>query len=150
MDEQGVAAIEKCENTQKSLEAYRDEINMEAREALSLDLTDDQKQRIKAKVDALNVTFESWLNTIQPSTSNLDAYITSGQSSLTNFKEFIAHIISEKTPGVAKRSKRIKVIECIPVANKKIRSRGDIEKVLASIREKLESELNENDEIDLD
>lgn len=141
---------EKCENTKKSLEAYRNEINNEAREALSLDLTEEQKQHIQAKVDAVNATFESWLSTIQPTTTNLDAYITSGQNSLANFKEFIALVISEKSQGAAKRKKRIKVIECIPVANKKITSKSDIEKVLTSIRERLEAELRDNDEIDLD
>lgn len=141
---------EKCGNTKKSLEAYRDEINKEAREALSLELSQEQKQRIKSMADELNSTFDSWLGVILPTTNNMEAYITSAQSALGKFKEFIARILSEKSAGAPTKRKRVRVIECIPVANKKIKSKSDIEKVLTSIREKLEAELKDNDELDLD
>lgn len=145
---------EKCNRTIKSLEQDRDAINKEMREALELKLSDDQKQRIKEKADELNHTYEFWLGSLVPTTSNMEAYITSSQTSLTRFKEFIARIIAEKNVGSdgAKpvRSKRVKVIECIPVANKKVKTQEDIEKVVKAIRDKLLSELTDNDEINLD
>lgn len=145
---------EKCERTKKSLEKDRSTINKELREALALELTAEQKQRIQDKADELNRTYDSWLGSLLPTTNNMEAYITSSQSSLAKFKEFIAKIMTERAagnePSKPVRSKRIRVIECVPVANKKIKTQDDIEKVVKAIREKLLSELGDNDEINLD
>lgn len=145
---------DKCEKTKKSLEKDRDAINKEMREAVELELTEEQKQRIRDKADEMNRTYDSWLDSLHPTTTNMEAYITSSQNSLSKFKEFIAKIITEQATGADSfkpvRSKRVRVIECIPVANKKIKTQEDIEKVVKAIREKLVSELCENDEIDLD
>lgn len=145
---------EKCEKTKKALEKDRDAINKELREALELELTDEQKQRIKGYAEELNATYESWIGSLLPTTTNMEAYITSSQSSLSRFKELIARIITEKSVGAetqrAVRSKRVKVIDCVPVANKKVKTKEDIEKVVSSIRERLLGELIDNDEINLE
>ncbi len=145
---------DKCDRTKKSLEKDRDAINKELREALELELTAEQKQRIKSKAEDLNATYDSWLGSLLPTTMNMEAYITSSQSSLSGFKEFIARVITEKSAGTEQprtaRSKRVKVIDCVPVANKRVRTKEDIEKVVAAIRERLISELGDNDEISLD
>lgn len=143
----------KCEETKKSLEKDRDAINKEMREALELELTDEQKQRIMDKADELNSTYDSWLGSLLPTTANMEAFITSSLTSLSRFKDFIANIITEKSLSEGPkyiRSKRVKVIECIPVANKRIKTKEDIEKVVNAIREKLARELSDSDEINLD
>lgn len=141
-----------CEKTKKALEKNRDAINKELREALELELSDEQRQRIKGYAEELNATYESWLGSLLPTTTNMEAYITSSQSSLSRFKELIARIITEKSAGTERivRSKRVKVIDCVPVANKKVKTKEDIEKVVSSIRERLLGELSDNDEINLD
>ena len=88
-------------------------------------------------------------STLQPSTPNIEAYITSSHSQFEKFREFIATAIIDGTkPNI--RSKRVKIIECVPVANKKIKSADDVEKVLAAIKDKLLKELGDSDEINLD
>ena len=145
---------EKCKRTKKSLESDRNAVNKEMREALELELTAEQKQRIEHKAEELNKTYDSWLGSLFPNTTNMDAYITSSQDALWRFKEFISIIITEKRTDSESekpvRSKRVKVIECVPVANKKIKTKDDIEKVVSTIRERLLSELVDNDEINLD
>ena len=47
------------------------------------------------------------------------------------------------------KSKHISIIECVPVASKKVTSEADVEKVLDAIRTRLLVELKNNDEVDL-
>jgi hypothetical protein len=45
--------------------------------------------------------------------------------------------------------KYISIIECVPVASKKITSEADVEKVLDAIRTRLLAELKNNAEVEL-
>ena len=48
------------------------------------------------------------------------------------------------------RRKNVRIINCVPVAKKKIKSKEDIDSVIEYIKKELEKELDGNDEIDLD
>lgn len=140
---------DKYNETKKKLEADRSTINKELQEALSSTLTDDQKGRIQEKADEINQQYDSWLNSLNKNTPNIDSYITSSTSTVSKFRYFIAGVMSEGgTP--ATRSKRVTVINCIPVASKKVKSAEDVDKVVEAIKAKLLAELKENDELNLD
>lgn len=139
----------KYKNTVKRLECDRDSIGKETAEAINLNLTDEQKSRIQAKADEINDQYDLWFKTLTAQTSNLDSYITASSNTLRIFKAFIANIMSEGH-GEEKKSKRIRVIDCIPMAKKKISSSKDIDAVVDLIKERLLLELENNDEIDLD
>ena len=78
----------------------------------------------------------------------MDSYITASGNSEISFRRFVSQVLSE---GGSKsvRSKKVSVIDCIPIANKKITSAEDVEKVLEAIKKRLLSELNDNDELTL-
>ncbi len=142
---------EKCDNAKRRLENDRDTINKELREALETNLSQEQKDKIQRMADDLNDKYDSWLASLQPNTTNIEAYITSSQSQVGKFREFIARVMTEgATSTPVARSKRVKIIECVPVANKKIKSEEDIDKVLSAIKDRLLKELGNNDEINLD
>ncbi len=140
---------DKCNVAKKRLEEDRTSINKELREVLNTDIAQERKDKIQEAADELNKKYDNWLSSLQPSTPNIEAYITSSHSQLEKFREFIATAITDGTKPNT-RSKRVKIIECVPVANKKIKSADDVEKVLAAIKDKLLKELGDSDEINLD
>ena len=140
---------DKCNLAKKRLEEDRTSINKELREVLNTDIAQERKDKIQEAADELNKKYDNWLSSLQPSTPNIEAYITSSHSQLEKFREFIATAIIDGTKPNT-RSKRVKIIECVPVANKKIKSADDVEKVLAAIKDKLLKELGDSDEINLD
>ena len=54
----------------------------------------------------------------------------------------------EQPTGI--RRKSVRIIDCVPTAKKKIKTKEDIDAIVEYIREKLEDELKKNDEINLD
>ena len=52
--------------------------------------------------------------------------------------------------GETIKSKRVHVIDCIPMAKKKVSSSADVDVVIDLIKQKLLAELENNDEINLD
>lgn len=139
---------EKLQKTKKELEKDQRTVQKETEEALGTDLTDDQKDRIREKADAIASQYENWLTTLTKSTPNMDAYITSSSSTVSTYRSFIAQVLSEGREPVV-RSKSVRIIDCIPVANKKITSADDVDKVVAELKKKLLAELKENDELNL-
>ena len=139
---------DKFDKVKKQLERDRDTVSKELGEAMVAQLTEDQKYRIQEKGDAVADQYESWLGSINKNTTNLDAYLNASTNTVKEFKKFIAKVMAET--GSTVRSKRITVIDCIPVANKKITSADDVDKVISAIRTKLLAELKENDELNLD
>ena len=140
---------DKCNVAKKRLEEDRTSINKELREVLNTDIAQERKDKIQEAADELNKKYDNWLSSLQPSTPNIEAYITSSHSQFEKFREVIATAIIDGTKPNT-RSKRVKIIECVPVANKKIKSADDVEKVLAAIKDKLLKELGDSDEINLD
>ena len=141
---------EKFENAKKKLQSDADSISKELGEAITkAGLTQDQKDRIQEKGDAIAEQYATWLGSISKTTPNLDSYLTASANSVSEFRRFIAKVLAEGN-GKAVRSKRVSVIDCIPVANKKVASADDVDKVVNAIRTKLLAELKENDELNLD
>ncbi len=138
----------KYQKTVYKLNQDRDQINLEVREAITQYTTADQQDRINSKADELSSQYDSWFESLSKDTPNMDSYITASSNSVSNFRTFIAQVLNEgKAP--ATRSKNVSLIDCIPVANKKVTSKDDIEKVLDVIRKKLIDELTDNDELNL-
>jgi len=140
---------EKFEQTKRYLESDSSKINKELEQALAANLTEDQKNEIRAKAEEIANTYESWFGSLNVNTPNMDSYITSSQNMVRRFREFIAGVIA-KSSVKPPRSKKVRIIDCVPVANKKIANATDIDKVVDAIREKLLAELKETDEINLD
>ena len=139
---------EKFKGTVYRLNQDRDTIKLELHEATVPYLTSDQKGRLQEKADEIAAQYDSWLSSLSKSTPNMDSYITASGNSVISFRRFVSQVLSE---GGSKsvRSKKVSVIDCIPVANKKITSAEDVEKVLEAIKKRLLSELNDNDELTL-
>lgn len=137
---------EKFKGTVYRLNQDRDTIKLELHEATVPYLTSDQKDRLQEKADEIAAQYDSWLNSLSKSTPNMDSYLTASGNSVTSFRRFVSQVLSEGG-GKSVRSKKVSVIDCIPVANKKITSAEDVEKVLEAIKKRLLSELNDNDEL---
>ena len=140
---------EKLAHTKKLLENDRDTVSRELSEALNTQLTDDQKKRLQEKADEILEQYYTWLSVLNTQISNMDSYVTASSNTLAGFRRFITNIMSEghDTPV---RAKRVRIIDCVPTVNKRIKTVADVDVALDAIREKLMSELNGNDEIDLE
>ena len=139
---------DKYQNTKEKLESDNSAIQKELQEVLVVNLNDDQKNRIKEKADEVATQYTNWLDNLSTTTTNMDSYISASNNSVSNFRDFISVIMNESAPTPV-RSKRVSIIDCIPVANKKVASEADIDKVLGVIKAKLLSELKDNDELNL-
>lgn len=139
---------DKYKDTVNRLNKDLESIRTELQEADLPHLTSEQKERLQEKANEIFAQYDSWQSSLSKNTPNMDSYITASSNSVTNFRRFIGQVLSEGA-SVPKRSKRISVIDCIPVANKKISSAEDVEKVIEAIRRKLISELKDNDELTL-
>lgn len=149
---------EKFQRALRSINADKDEIKKELDAALSTDISDRKKAKIQDKYDEIEHVYASWNNTISKKTTNLDSYVLSSQNTVKEYRKFIQKILAEVEEGqcgdtpVAPtvRRKTVRVIECIPTAKKKIKTKDDIQSVIDYIKAELEKALNNNDEIDLD
>ena len=139
---------DKFEHTKSRLETDRSTVRKELSEALAAGLTDEQKARIREKADEVSAQYDSWFGSLSKTTTNMDSYITASGSSVSSFRRFIGQVMSEGG-GRQVRSKRVTIIDLVPVANKKVTSAADVDKVLDAIRSRLLAELKENDEINL-
>ena len=79
----------------------------------------------------------------------MDSYLTASGNSVSSFRRFIGQVMAEGGSKPA-RSKRVSIINLVPVANKKVTSAADVDKVLDAIRTRLLAELKDNDELNLD
>ena len=79
---------------------------------------------------------------------NMDSYITSSESAVKKYREFIAQMLVS-TADVQLKRKSVRMIEYVPIANKKVRDESDVNKVVDAIRNKLLADLKDCDEIDL-
>ena len=140
---------EKYQGVKKSLETDRDTISKETSEAMMTSLTEDQKERIQTKADEIDEQYNAWFNSLNKQTTNMDSYLNASNNSVRDFRRFLAGVMNEGMV-TSVRSKRVRVIDCVPVANKKIKTVADVDKVVTEIKQKLLNELNDNDEINLD
>ena len=139
---------DKFKGTVYKLNQDRESISYELHEAIVPYLTDSQKQQLHDKADEISAQYDSWLGTLSKSTPNMDSYITASGNSVSSFRRFVGQVLSQGSVTPV-RSKKISIIDCIPVANKKIASAEDVDKVLEAIKKKLLAELKDNDELNL-
>lgn len=138
----------KLERIKKRIETDRDTVSKELSEALKAELTDDQKDRLQAKADQIANQYQGWLNTLTVDTPNMDSYVTASANTVNDFRRFITNVMNEGgEPSV--RTKRMRIIDCVPTVNKKVTSTDDVDRVVDAIRQKLLADLDEYDEIDL-
>ena len=139
---------EKYENTKRKLEKDLSKINQEMQEALSQDLVEEKKKQIQERGEALAHGYENWFNSLSPMSQNMDSYVTSSESAVKKYREFIAQMLVS-TADVQLKRKSVRMIEYVPIANKKVRDESDVNKVVDAIRNKLLADLKDCDEIDL-
>ena len=139
---------DKFAHTKARLEADRSSIRKELSEALGAEFTSEQKDRIHENADALEAQYDSWFGSLSKTTPNMDSYLTASSNSLGSFRRFISQVMNEGSKQQL-RSKRVTIIDLVPVANKKVTSSADVEKVLDAIRSRLLDELKDNDELNL-
>lgn len=141
----------KFKRTIKTLEQDRDAIGKENAAAMKSDLSDEQKVKIQAQADSINEQYDGWLASLNAKTVNIDSYITASANTVNRFKAYIQTVMSEgKSQGKEIKTKRVRVIDCIPVTKKKISSPAEVDAVIDLIKQKLLAELENNDEINLD
>ena len=154
---------DKFDKVIKSINSDKEKIKNELDAVLSGEASEAKKQKIQDKYDAIMHAYESWNGMLSPKTNNLDSYVVSSQGTLNEFKSFINRTLLEAeikpispdspvppTPVRPIRSKDVRVIDCVPVAKKKIKSHEDIDSVIDYIRKELERALKDNDELNLD
>ena len=140
---------EKLERTKRTIESDRDALSRELSDVMGSELTGEQKQRIQDKANEVLEQYEEWLTSLNNQTSNMDSYVTASANNLSGFRTYISSVITEGNKKTIK-SKRVRIVDCIPTVDKKISSKEDIEKILGEIREKLLAELADNDELNLE
>lgn len=150
---------EKYDAAIKAINGDNEEIQKELSAFISSESSDKKKQKVQDKFDEIERNYASWSKVLSPKTINLDSYVISSQNTLRGFKTFINQVMAEveSVPGNTisvppvkpMKRKNVKVIDCVPVAKKKIKSKTDIEAVVEYIKTELEKALDSNDEIDL-
>ncbi len=157
---------EKLDSAIKSLNTDKDAIKKECEAVMNSDCSDKKKEEIQDKFDAIEKIYNSWNDSLNINTQNLDGYIVASQNSLRDFKTFISKKLAEVEtpvqpdvpenpstsvePKPEVKRKSVRIISCVPIAKKKIKTKEDIASVIEYIKQELERELSDNDEIDLD
>ena len=151
---------EKYNEVINSLKDDQKNIKNEFDGVTSSDLSESKKNKIKDKYEEIDNMYQSWYNTLSNKTQNLDSYVVSSQNTVKDFKKFISSVMVEveSIPNVDNpnqpvkeiKRKNVRVIDCVPIAKKKIKSKDDIDSVIESIRKALEEALQNNDEITID
>lgn len=144
------------DNAKKTINDSLDLITKEYGEAISKEY---KKPETKDKIETL---YESEKGLYQSLLKLLDSYerINSAKakavSEIDNFRKQISKYIFEDSEGEnpndvpTKKTASVRANNLIPVANRKITSKDDIEHLLSNIKSYLESLLDDNDEVDID
>ncbi len=136
----------------KNLKSIEHEIN----QALNLELEEADKNSLKSKFDEVKNRFSMWFEHLTGADQNqLDSYKNASDRELDAVKRYISDILSRPTTSQgedepAKKIKRIKLSSMISVANKKIKTKDDVKKVLTEIEKNLLEALADVDEIDVE
>jgi hypothetical protein len=138
---------EKIKKATEKLEKDLNSIRNEADQAQSKITETEKVDQLERTLSELENKYTDLLNSVKEA-MNLDQYMTSSTSNLDGFRRIIQSLLAPSTPG--KKTKHIKLSSLVPVANKKITTQEDIIKVVADIKERLEEELKDTDEISID
>lgn len=145
---------QKINSITKDLNKHLSNIEHEVKEALKLDLTDGTKSELKTMFEDVKYSYNKWFESL----SNLDNEQLStirytSERELDRSKQFIANVIfndSSSPEGPVPTVKRVKLSGLISVANKKVRNKDDINKVIKEIENNLNILLNDSDELDIE
>jgi hypothetical protein len=137
----------KVKSVKERLEKDINTIRHEHQEALPKIKEQSKIDKINLTMEELETKYKNLISTIEQAT-NLDQYLTSSSSNVEGFKTLIASLIAKSPTG--KKTKNIRISSLIPVANKKITSSQDVDKVIENIKKQLLMELSNNDELNLD
>jgi hypothetical protein len=136
----------------KNLKAIEHEIN----QALLLELEDADKADLSTKFDEVKDKFNQWFNHLSLATQNeLDSTKNASDREVEGVKSYIADIITKpnrETPNNDPKPmvKRVRIGQLVSVANKRIKTKEDIKKVLSEIEKNLIELLSDADEIDVE
>ena len=122
-------------------------IRREHQEALPKLNDKDKIVKLNETLEELENKYSNLISSVEEA-RNLDQYITSSASNVDGFKRLVASLLVKVEPG--KKTKHIRLSSLVPVANKKITSSSDVDKVVEDIRKHLLDELNDTDEINID
>ena len=138
---------EKIKKTTEKLEKDLSTIRHEAVEAKAK-LTEQEKiDLVEDTLSDLETRYTSLFNTLNDA-KNLDQYITSSSGNLEGFKRLIQTLFVKAETG--KKTKHIRLSSLVTIANKKIVSKEDVNKVVEEIKKRLLEELDDADEISID
>jgi len=143
----------KAEKAKKTLQTDFSDISKELENALkSADISLSGKDEIKLLFEEYRITYDEWLGTISITTANVDSYVSASINNVTKFRNKIMSLMNIGTGQGPEpsRGKRISLSKSISVANKKVSSKADIEKVITEIRMKLEKELEDVDYLEIE
>lgn len=137
----------KVKSVKERLEKDINTIRHEHQEALTKVTERSKIDKLNETLDELESKYKNLISSLEQA-SNLDQYITSSNSNVEGFKNLIASLVAKSLPG--KKAKNIRLSSLVPVANKKITSSQDVDKVIENIKKLLLVELKDNDELNLD
>ncbi len=136
----------------KNLKAIEYEIN----QALELELEEADKSDLNTKFDEVKDKFSQWFNHLSLASQNeLDSTKNASDREVEGVKRYIANIItrpSDDTPSDEPKPivKRVRIAQFVSVANKRIKTKEDVKKVLNEIERNLIELLSGADEIDVE
>jgi hypothetical protein len=146
----------KVETAISKLKNNLETIKREYDESKKLEITEAGELEINNFYEEVTNIHNQWLGTLNLTTNNVDSYVASSNNFVSKFRTKILEVINksqkieEKDDKKVTRSKKVNISSAISVANRKIKSKEDIEKVLKEIREKLMRELTEVDYIEIE
>ena len=152
-----VSEVRHLEATKKQLERDLSTIRKELRQAQEVISSDERKARLQATATELEAQYETWLNSLTVNTENMDAFITASANAVQNFRGLVAQVLNERDDDTTDdggndtivRSRQVSIANLVSVANRRVSSAEDVDKVVAEIRSRLLAELKDGDELNL-
>jgi len=142
-----------AEDGKKSINKSLDKITSEYNEAVSKNFQKaDTRQRINELYEGEKEVFKQLLSMLD-SFERISSAKSRAHTEVEAFRNALVRIINEDNKGEEVREVRrtsVRASNLIPVANRKIKSRDDIEHLLENIKSQLEGLLDDNDEVDID
>jgi len=140
------------EKAKKDINKALDQVSKEYAEASTKQYN---KPETSNKIEELYTTEKSLFENLLGMLSGFEKIATATQKANTEvvaFRRALADIISKDSnvAPIPVKKARVDASTLIPVANRKIKSREDIEHLLENIKGHLENLLDDNDEIDID
>ena len=142
---------EKYQKSLSSINNDKEEIKKEYEAVINSEVAEKKKVAIQDKYNEIENTYNNWSSSLSKDTPNLDSYVLTSKRTVDEYKKYIQEILAETDEQpTGFRRKSVRIIDCVPTAKKKIKTKEDIDAIVEYIREKLENELKKNDEINLD